>query len=107
MKQKFLERDGIDITDDKKAMCRLKIEVEKMKRVLSSAMEIDIVLVHLKDGEDFEYVLSRTEFERICDHEFQRIVPVIETALRGANLTKDQINSIYLTGGSIRIPKVK
>ena len=107
LKQKFLETDGVDITDDKRAMLRLKIEVEKMKRVLSNAMEIDIVLDTLTRDEDFSYRLSRPEFERICDAEFKKIIPVIERALKEAELTKDQMNSIVLAGGSIRIPKVK
>jgi len=59
-------------------MLRLKIEVEKMKKVLSNAMEIDIVVDGLSNGEDFSYRLSRPEFERICAPEINKIIPLVE-----------------------------
>ena len=98
---------GIDCKDDPKAMRRLKSEVEKNKKVLSSVMSAEINLDCLKDGEDFSYNMTRSKFEEINKKHFDKIVPVIEACLKDAGLAKDKIHDVVMVGGSTRIPAVR
>ena len=63
--QKFEEETGINCRDNSKAMQRLNNEVEKVKRVLSDATQVEIELDALAEGEDFSYSLTRKEFRQI------------------------------------------
>jgi len=74
--------------------------------VLSGAISTDIYVADLADGEDFDYSLSRAEFERLCAPELNKIIPCVERALKDAGLRKEDMNSIVLAGGTSRIPKV-
>ena len=63
--KQFLEDSGVDCKNDKKAMRRLKTEVEKNKCVLSSALQAEINLDALSGGEDFSYNMTRTKFVQL------------------------------------------
>ena len=58
-------------------MMRLKLEVEKAKRVLSAAMTVEIHIDELK-GADFDITLTRAAFENLCAPEMNKIIPLIE-----------------------------
>ena len=62
-------------------MRRLKNEVEKVKRVLSTATQVEIALDALADGEDFSYNLTRKEFEQINQIYFDECIPMIEDCI--------------------------
>ena len=102
----FKEQSGIDINDNIKAKCRLKVECEKAKKNLSSASETTIDLDALAEGEDFNITISRPEFEDMCKTHFDKLIPVVVQTLEDAKLTKERIDDIVLVGGSTRIPKV-
>ena len=102
----FNEQNSIDINDNIKAKCRLKVESEKAKKNLSSAQETSIDIDALAEGEDFNITISRPEFEEMCKTHFDKLIPVVEQTLKDANLTKERIDDIVLIGGSTRIPKV-
>ena len=76
--REFQRTNGIDITGDGKALLKLKLEVEKAKRVLSAAMTVEIHIDSLKEGEDFDITLTRATFEILCAPEMNKIVPLIE-----------------------------
>jgi len=105
--EQFKKEMSIDCKDDAKAMRRLKSEVEKNKKVLSSAMSAEINLDALKDGEDFSYNMTRSKFEEINKKHFDKIVPVIEACLKDAGVSKDKIHDVVMVGGSTRIPAVR
>jgi L1 cell adhesion molecule like protein len=104
--EEFKQAEDIDITDDPKAMMRLRHECEKSKKVLSAATEAEIHIDSLKDA-DFDYRLTREKFNEICAPEIDKIIPLIQQALNDAQLKKEDMHSIVLAGGSMRVPICK
>lgn len=103
----FKKKHNHDVSNDKKAIQKLKRAAETAKRTLSSSHEARIEIDSLYNGIDFTYKLSRAKFEEISDDLFKKIIPPIQDALTTAKLTKEQIHEIVLVGGSTRIPKVQ
>ena len=105
--KKFKEQCGIDISNNQKALRRLKLECEKAKIKLSSMQEIQMDLDALAEGEDFNISVTRPEFEDLCKEDFNKCILIIQKVLKDANLTKEQIDDVVLVGGSTRIPKIQ
>jgi len=95
------------IKNDKKAIKKLKIACENIKRVLSNNMESTLSITNFYNGNDILDNIERREFEKICQPLFERLKLPIDDALSDAKLSKDEISEILLVGGSSRIPKVK
>ena len=91
---------------DKKAVQKLKREVEKAKRALSTTHEVRIEIENLFDGVDFSEVLTRARFEELNSDLFKATMGPVQTALDDAGFKKSDIDEIVLVGGSTRIPKV-
>lgn len=105
---KFMKRkDGKDISNDKRAIQKLKREVEKGKRALSSQHEVKIEIEDLVEGYDFSESLSRAKFEEINGDLFKKTLEPLKLALEGSDLKKNEIDEIVLVGGSTRIPKIR
>ena len=85
----------------------MKIACEQAKIDLSDAGEYSITLESISQDKDFEYNLSRAEFDEICAPLYAKIVPLIEGACKGAEIMKENIDEIVLVGGTSRIPKVQ
>jgi len=96
-----------DISDDKRAMQKLKREVEKAKRALSSTHEVKIEIEQLQKDLDFSETLTRAKFEELNADLFKKTLTPVQTALDDAGLKKNQIDEIVMVGGSTRIPKVQ
>ena len=96
-----------EIKKDRKAIKKLKISCENIKRVLSSSDETTLSLKNFYNNCDILEVVTKTEFEEQCEDLFERLKIPLEDALVDAHLTKDEIKEIVLVGGSSRIPKVK
>ena len=105
--QEFNEEKKIDISKNQKALRRLKGLCEKAKINLSSMEETTIDIDSLAEGEDFNLTITRPEFENFCKEDFNRCIPIVERALKEANLGKEQIDEVVLVGGSTRIPKIQ
>ena len=105
--EQFKNNTGIDISNDQKALRRLKVVCEKCKRDLSSAQQTNLDIDALAEGEDFQITISRPEFEDLCMESFKKCIPPIDDALKDANLNKNDISDIVLVGGSTRIPKIQ
>jgi heat shock protein 5 len=88
-------------------MGKLKREVERAKRVLSSQKTTKIEIESFHKGEDFSEPLTRARFEELNDHLFKKTLKPVEQTLKDAKLTKHDIDDIILVGGSTRIPKVR
>ena len=73
----FRGQQDIDISTNPRAKYRLIRVCETAKRVLSSALQTDIEAETLADGEDFVTCLSRSKFEQICSHLFEKIMPLV------------------------------
>ena len=96
-----------DISTDKRAMQKLKGEVEKAKRDLSSVIQTKIEIENLVEGVDFKETLTRAKFEELCADLFKKTLEPVEQALKDAGKKKSDIDEIVLVGGSTRIPKVQ
>ena len=105
--QKFLEETGTDISNNQKALRKLKLYCEKAKRELSSAQETHIDIDNLAEEEDLDITISRVDFEEHCNELFKRCFDSIKEAMEEASLTKNDIDDIVLVGGSSRIPKIQ
>ncbi|HTK37367.1 MAG TPA: molecular chaperone DnaK [Pyrinomonadaceae bacterium] len=109
--EEFKKDQGIDLTNDKMALQRLKEAAEKAKIELSSAMETEINLPFITaDASGPKHLvmkLTRAKFEQLVDPILKRLMPPVEQAIKDAGLEKGNIDEIVLVGGSTRIPKVQ
>ncbi len=105
--QLFKKKTGIDISNNKKALIKLKIECQKYKEQLSILEEVEIDIDSLAEYTDFNSQILRTDFENVCKDLFEKLIPPIKEALNDAKLKKEDINEIILVGGSSRIPKIQ
>ncbi|HEX8267814.1 MAG TPA: molecular chaperone DnaK [Pyrinomonadaceae bacterium] len=109
--EEFKRDQGIDLSQDKMALQRLKEAAEKAKIELSSAMQTDVNLPFItadaSGPKHLNMSLTRSKFEQLVDPILQRLMPPVEQAIKDAGLTKDKIEEIVLVGGSTRIPKVQ
>lgn len=88
-------------------MGKLKREVEKAKRTLSSQMSTRIEIEAFHNGEDFSETLTRAKFEEINMDLFKKTLKPVEQVLKDAKISKAEVDDIVLVGGSTRIPKVQ
>jgi molecular chaperone DnaK len=106
----FKKESGIDISDDKAAMQRLRDEAEKAKIELSTAQEVDVNLPFLTaDAEGpkhFEYKLTRAKLEQLVGDLINKTADPCEKALKDAGLKATEIDAIVLVGGMTRMPSV-
>ncbi|KAL2166861.1 hypothetical protein VTG60DRAFT_2069 [Thermothelomyces hinnuleus] len=104
----FDEKHGhVDITKDAKAMAKLRREVEKAKRTLSSQLSARIEVENLAGGIDFAETLTRAKFEQLNMPLFRKTLESVEQVLRDAGVDKADVTDIVLVGGSTRIPRVR
>uniref|UniRef100_A0A8C5QHD2 Heat shock protein 70 n=1 Tax=Leptobrachium leishanense TaxID=445787 RepID=A0A8C5QHD2_9ANUR len=103
----FKRKHKKDITQNKRALRRLRTACERAKRTLSSSTQASIEIDSLCEGIDFYTSVTRARFEELCSDLFRGTLEPVEKALRDAKLDKSQIHEIVLVGGSTRIPKVQ
>ena len=107
----FKADNGIDLSNDKMAMQRLKDAAETAKKELSTKSETEINLPFITaDATGPKHLvksLSRAKFEAMVDDLLQETLKHIDTALNDADLSKSDIQEIVMVGGSTRIPKVQ
>ncbi|OJJ77809.1 hypothetical protein ASPBRDRAFT_25437 [Aspergillus brasiliensis CBS 101740] len=103
----YNKKNNVDVTKDLKAMGKLKREVEKAKRTLSSQMSTRIEIEAFHNGEDFSETLTRAKFEELNMDLFKKTLKPVEQVLKDAKVKKSEVDDIVLVGGSTRIPKVQ
>lgn len=107
----FKKEHGIDLTDDKAAMQRLRDEAEKAKIELSTAQEVDINLPFLTADADgpkhFEHKLTRAKLEQLVADLVAKTAEPCEKALKDAGLSASDIDAVVLVGGMTRMPAVQ
>ncbi|CAI4304618.1 AIG_G0006760.mRNA.1.CDS.1 [Saccharomyces cerevisiae] len=106
-KAEFKKKTGLDISDDARALRRLRTAAEELKRTLSSVTQTTVEVDSLFDGEDFESSLTRARFEDLNAALFKSTLEPVEQVLKDAKISKSQIDEVVLVGGSTRIPKVQ
>ncbi len=107
----FKKEHGIDISNDKAAMQRLRDEAEKAKIELSSTNEVNVNLPFLTADADgpkhFEHKLTRAKLESLVGELIDKTANPCEKALKDAGLKASEIDAIVLVGGMTRMPAVQ
>ncbi|CBZ28490.1 putative glucose-regulated protein 78 [Leishmania mexicana MHOM/GT/2001/U1103] len=100
-------RHNVDISNDQKALARLRKACEAAKRQLSSHPEARVEVDSLVEGHDFSEKITRAKFEELNMALFKNTLVPVQKVLEDAKLKKSDIDEIVLVGGSTRIPKVQ
>ncbi len=107
----FKKEHGIDLTQDRMALQRLKEAAEKAKKELSSSMETEINLPFITaDQNGPKHLLikiSRSKLEKLVDDLVERTIEPCKTALKDAGLSASDIDEVILVGGMTRMPLVQ
>jgi len=107
----FQKDSGVDVSDDKMALQRVRDAAEKAKCELSTALETTINLPFLAADESgpkhLEIVLTRATMEKLVEPLIKSTIGPCKTALKDASITTGQIDNIVLVGGSTRMPAVR
>ena len=111
MLAEFKKNEGVDLSNDKMALQRLKEAAEKAKKELSSATTTNINLPFItataEGPKHFDMNLTRAKFDELTHDLVERTATPVNTALRDAGLTASEISKVLLVGGSTRIPAVQ
>jgi molecular chaperone DnaK len=107
----FKQKEGIDLSNDKMALQRLKEAAEKAKKELSSSTTTNINLPFITANETgpkhFEMDLTRAKFDELTHDLVDATVIPVQNALRDAGLSASELSKVLLVGGSTRIPAVQ
>ncbi|EIO4313603.1 molecular chaperone DnaK [Listeria monocytogenes] len=107
----FKKDNGIDLSQDKMALQRLKDAAEKAKKDLSGVTSTQISLPFITAGEagplHLEVTLTRAKFDELTHDLVERTIAPTRQALKDANLSASDIDQVILVGGSTRIPAVQ
>ncbi|MBQ8117320.1 MAG: molecular chaperone DnaK [Lachnospiraceae bacterium] len=111
MVSEFKKAQGVDLSNDKMAMQRLKEAAEKAKKELSSAMTTNINLPFISMNASgplhFDMNLSRAQFDDLTRDLVERTAIPVQNAMRDAGLNNSDLGQVLLVGGSTRIPAVQ
>ncbi len=108
--ENFKKENGVDLSQDKMALQRLKESAEKAKKELSSTVNAQISLPFISAGANgplhIDTTLSRAKFEEMTRSLLDRTIQPVRQALKDAGLTKNDIHQVLLVGGMTRMPAV-
>jgi len=111
MTESFRQNEGMDLTNDRMALQRIREAAEKAKVELSSMAKTSINLPFIAADETgpkhLEMTLSRSQFEELAATLVQNTLEPVKQALKDAELESTDIDRILLVGGSTRIPAVQ
>merc|ERR1711968_5933 len=103
----FKRKYGKDASKDKRAVQKMRREVERAKRTLSTAHQARVEIESLHDGVDFSETLTRARFEELNLDLFRKTMKPVQKVLDDSDFKKSDIDELVLVGGSTRIPKVQ
>merc|ERR1719149_25452 len=103
----FKRKHGSDPSKDKRAIQKLRREVERAKRSLSTGHQVRVEIEGLYEGVDFSETLTRARFEELCIDLFKKTLTPVQKVMDDSEMKKSEIDEVVLVGGSTRIPKVQ
>ena len=107
----FKKEQGIDLTNDRQALQRLREASEKAKIELSTVMEIEINLPYVtadaSGPKHLQLKLSRAKFEQMTENLLKRCKTPFESALKDASMAATDLDEVVLVGGATRMPMVQ
>ncbi len=108
--EEFKKDSGIDISNDKQAMQRLKDAAEKAKIELSSVESTEISIPFITADQTgpkhLNVSLSKAKYEQLVGDLIEQTFGPVEQSLKDAGITTDKINEVVLVGGMTRTPKI-
>ena len=111
MIEDFKSKEGIDLSNDKMALQRLREAAEKAKKELSSSTTTNINLPFITANETgpkhFEMDLTRAKFDELTHDLVERTAAPVQNALRDAGLNASDLSKVLLVGGSTRMLSVQ
>jgi heat shock protein 5 len=105
--KKIKKTHNVDISKDKSAVAKLKQEIEKAKRSLSSSPQASLEIEELVEGLDLKEPLTRAKFEELNMDLFKKTMEPVEKVMTDGGMKKSEIHEVVLVGGSTRIPKIQ
>ncbi|KAJ1988245.1 adenyl-nucleotide exchange factor sse1 [Dimargaris cristalligena] len=103
----FMETKKIDIRSNKKAILRLRVGCEKLKKVLSANPQAMLNVENIMDDMDVSALMNREEFEALIAPLIDRMINPLEQALALSGLQVQDVDFVEMVGGCTRIPAVK
>lgn len=103
---KFKEEYKIDVYQNARACIRLRAGCEKLKKMLSANPEAPLNIECLMDEKDVRGFIKRDDFEQISVPILERVKGPLESALKNAGLTVDEIHSVEVVGSGSRVPAI-
>ena len=106
-KKELKKKHNVDISNNHRALRRLRTSCERAKRSLSSTQQTTIEVDSISDSVDFYTTLSRAKFEELNSDLFKRCIEAVDKVMRDSGFSKSEIHEVVLVGGSTRIPKIQ
>ena len=111
MLTEFKNAEGVDLSNDKMALQRLKEAAEKAKKELSASTTTNINLPFITATADgpkhFDMNLTRAKFEELVHDLIERTAIPVQNALKDAGISASELSKVLLVGGSTRVPAVQ
>lgn len=101
------KKSNVDISNNKLAIQKLRKEVERVKRALSTQQQARLEIDDLAEGFDFSETLTRARFEELNNDLFKKTLQPVRQVLKDTGTSIDEVDAVVLVGGSTRIPKVQ
>lgn len=105
--KEFKEVHNIDISNNKKALRRLKEKCHQIKHALSLVNEDQIIIESIVKGIDLEIKIDRDLYNELCGDIFNQCINLLKDAIFKSGLKNNEIDNIILVGGSSKIPKIQ
>ena len=103
----FKKKYKKDMSKDKRSIQKLRRDVERVKRALSSAHQARVEIESLYDGVDFSETLTRARFEELNIDLFKKTLGPVGKVMSDGGIKKGDVDEMVMVGGSTRIPKVQ
>ena len=105
--QEFKRKHKKDLSENKRALRRLRTACENLKKTLSASTNATLEVDSLFEGIDFTSTITRARFEELCGDLFRKTFEPVEKVIKDSGVSKSQIHEVVLVGGSTRIPKIQ
>ncbi len=104
----FNKQEGIDLSQDKVAMQRLKEAAETAKKELSQKTSTNVLIPFIcAGGQSLDVTITRAKFDELTSDLVERTTIPVQTALKDAGISASELDKVLLVGGSTRIPAVQ
>ena len=103
----FKRKHKKDLSENKRAVRRLRTACENLKKTLSASTQATLEVDSLFEGIDFTSTITRARFEELCGDLFRKTFEPVEQVIKDSKISKSLIHEVVLVGGSTRIPRVQ